>query len=100
MLAGLPPGEYELRAEIPGFKPHVRRGLALAVADAVVVNIVLEVGGTEALVVVEATPVVNTTSSELSYLVGADTIEQPAAQRPQLHRPGVAAAGRARLPPP
>ena len=76
VLAGLPPGEYELRTEIPGFKPHVRRGLGLAVADAVVVNIVLEVGGTEALVVVEATPVVNTTGSELSYLVGADTIER------------------------
>ncbi len=76
VLAGLPPGEYELRTEIPGFKPHVRRGLNLAVADAVVVNIVLEVGGTEALVVVEATPVVNTTGSELSYLVGADTIER------------------------
>jgi Carboxypeptidase regulatory-like domain/TonB dependent receptor len=75
VVAGLPPGDYELRAEISGFKPLLRR-LTLAVADTVTLNIVLEMAGLqETVTVAEGTPVVNTSSSELSYLVGASTIE-------------------------
>ena len=75
VLAGLPPGEYELRIEISGFKPHVRRGLTLTVAETVVVNATLEIGGlVETVQIVDRSPVVNTSSSDLSYLVGSDTI--------------------------
>ena len=57
-------------------KPHVRRGLQLTVAQALVVNITLEVGGlSEEVTVTGDTPLVNTSSAELSYLVGADTID-------------------------
>jgi hypothetical protein len=74
-FAGLPPGGYDLRAEISGFKP-VQRRLTLAVADAIVLDLVLEVSGVqEAVTVVESTPVVNTSRSELSYLVSSGTIE-------------------------
>ena len=45
VIAGLPPGVYELRAELASFKPHVRRDLQLTIAQALVVNITLEVGG-------------------------------------------------------
>ena len=72
----LPPGEYELRAEIAGFQPHVQRGLALTVAETVVVNLTLQLGALEEVNDVDGRlPLVNTSSSELSYLVGADTIE-------------------------
>ena len=75
VLAGLPPGTYDLRIEISGFKPHVRRGLTLSVADSIVVNAELEIGGVvETVQIVDRAPVVNTSSSDLSYLVGSDAI--------------------------
>jgi len=77
VLAGLPPGQYELRAELAGFKPHLRRGLQLAVAQTIVLNVTLQIGQLEIRdEVVGVTPLVNTSSSELSYLVGSETIEQ------------------------
>ena len=76
VIPGLPPGVYDLRAELASFKPHVRPGLRLTIAQAVVVNITLEVGGlSETVTVTGDTPLVNTSSAELSYLVGADTID-------------------------
>jgi hypothetical protein len=76
VLAGLPPGEYELRAEMPGFTPQVRRGLPLTVAETVVANLTLQLGPLEIRdEVVGVRPLVNTSSSELSYLVGSETIE-------------------------
>jgi hypothetical protein len=77
VIPALPPGEYEVRAELTGFKPHLRRGLTLTVAETLVLNVTLQVGGIEIEdVVVGATPLVNTSSSELSYLVGAAAMEQ------------------------
>jgi hypothetical protein len=77
VIAGLPPGTYELRAELASFKPHVRRGIQLNVAQGLVLNIGLEVGGlSEEVTVTGRTPVVNTSSAELSYLVGSEAIEQ------------------------
>ena len=98
VIAGLAPGAYELRAELASFKPHVRRDLQLTIAQALVVNITLEVGGlSEEVTVVGATPLVNTSSGDLSFLVGSEAIESAAAERPQLHRPRAAPARRARL---
>jgi hypothetical protein len=77
VIAGLPPGTYELRAALASFKPHVRRNVELTIAQALVVNITLEVGGlSEEVTVTGATPVVNTSSAELSYLVGSEAISQ------------------------
>ena len=42
VIPGLPPGTYELRAELPTFKPHVRRGIQLTVAQDL---FDLEIGG-------------------------------------------------------
>ena len=77
VLAQLPPGEYEVRAEFKGFKPHVRPDVALAVAQSVTLNMTLQLGEVEILdVVTGKTPLVNTASSELSYLVTSQQIEQ------------------------
>jgi hypothetical protein len=77
VLAALPPGEYDVRAELAGFKPHVRRGVDVAVAQTVVINVTLQLGDVEIRdEVVGVPPLVNTSSSELSYLVASDTIEQ------------------------
>jgi hypothetical protein len=75
VVAGLPPGQYDLRAEIAGFKPH-EGTLTLAVADALDLSIVLEISGRqETVTLVNRPPMINATKSDLSYLVGSDTIE-------------------------
>ena len=77
VIPALPPGDYELRAELAGFQPHLRRGIALSVAETLALNITLQIGDFAIEdVVVGATPLVNTSSSELSYLVGSAAIEQ------------------------
>ena len=77
VLPQLPPGEYELRAELAGFKPHIRPDVALTVAQSLTLNMVLQVGDVAIVEVVTGrTPLVNTASSELSYLVTSEQIEQ------------------------
>ena len=77
VLPVLPPGRYELRADLQGFRPHVRRELDLTVTETVVLNITLQIGGVNEEVTVSGDrPLVNTSTSELSYLVGSETIEQ------------------------
>lgn len=77
VLAQLPPGLYELRIELAGFKPHVRPDVPLDVAQSLTLNVTLQVGDLAITdIVLAATPLVNTASSELSYLVTAQQIEQ------------------------
>jgi len=76
-IPGLPPGTYEVRAELAGFKPHVRRGVQLSVAQALVLPVRLEVGGiAEEVTVTGDTSLINTSTAELSFLVGSEAIEQ------------------------
>ena len=77
VLVALPIGAYDVRAELQGFKSVVRQGVALTVGEAVVLEFALEVGAlAESVSVTAATTAVNTRTGELSYLVGARTIEQ------------------------
>ena len=72
----LPPGPYRLDLELAGFKPHSRRGLDLSIAETVNLNITLQLGELDLKEeVVGIRPLVNTGSSELSYLVGREAIE-------------------------
>jgi hypothetical protein len=76
-IPSLPPGRYELRAELLGFKSHMQRDLNLTVGESLALNITLQVGTLEEVVdIAPNTSVINTSTSELSYLVGSDTIEQ------------------------
>jgi len=77
VLPSLQAGEYEVRAELAGFRPLVRQGIRLSVAEDVAVDLTLEVGGvSEAVTVTGGAPTVNTRSGELSYLVETTAIEQ------------------------
>jgi hypothetical protein len=77
VLAALPVGTYDVRAELSGFKPVLRQGLTLTVGQALAVDFTLEVGGVvEAVNVVGAASPVNTRTGELSYLVDERAIEQ------------------------
>jgi hypothetical protein len=77
VIPSLPPGPYDFRAELSGFRAHVRRGVQLSVAQQLVLNITLAVGGVDEEITVTAdTSLVNVASHELSYLVGSEAIEQ------------------------
>jgi hypothetical protein len=76
LFAGLPVGDYTLRAELNGFRPLVRSGVRLTVAQQASVTLTLQVGVAEAVTVVGGASLVNTRSAELSYLVDQRTIEQ------------------------
>jgi len=75
-LAGLPAGEYEVRADLSGFRTLVRAGIHLTVGENASIQLVLQVGAAETVTVSGAAPQVNTRSSELSYLVDQRTIAQ------------------------
>jgi hypothetical protein len=76
-VPALPPGPYEIRIELAGFRPYVRRDIALRIAQALVVNVTLQVGGIDEQVTVSGdASIVNTSSAELSYLIDSEAIEQ------------------------
>ncbi len=76
-LASLQAGDYEIRAELTGFRTLVRQGIHLSVAQHVAVDLTLEVGGiTDAVTVTADTPSVNTRGGALNYLVESTAIEQ------------------------
>jgi hypothetical protein len=76
VLAGLPVGEYEVRATLPGFRPLARTGILLTVGEQASLQLTLQVGAAEVVTVAAGTSPVNTRTSELSYLVDRRTIEQ------------------------
>src|SRR5881409_2249614 len=75
-MPALPVGEYEVTAELTGFKQQVRRGVTLAVAQEAVVNLTLDVGDLkEQITVTEEAQIVNTTMSSTSGLVTGEQIK-------------------------
>jgi hypothetical protein len=67
----LAPGLHEVKVEKNGFKAAVRTGIHLQVAQQAVVNFKLEIGEfVQAVTVAEDAPVVNTTTSATSGVVG------------------------------
>ncbi|MEW6323375.1 MAG: TonB-dependent receptor [Acidobacteriota bacterium] len=73
----LPVGPYEIRAELPGFRAAIRRGVTLVVNETAVVELTLAVGGIgEAVTVTAEASTVNTRTGELSYLVEPRAIEE------------------------
>src|SRR5579859_2779648 len=70
-LLTLPVGEYELRVSKVGFQEQVRTGIHLAVGQVASVDLTLRLGGVKQQVTVEEeASIVNTTSGDISGLVG------------------------------
>jgi Carboxypeptidase regulatory-like domain/TonB dependent receptor-like, beta-barrel len=75
-FATLPPGTYEIRAEVAGFKPVLRSGVTLAIGQPAVVDLTMTVGEiSETVTIVDNAPPVNTRTGELSYLVESHAVE-------------------------
>jgi hypothetical protein len=70
-VLALPVGEYEIRVSKSGFQEQVRGGIHLAVGQEAGVDLTLQVGEVKQQVTVrEDAPIVNTTTRDISGLVG------------------------------
>ena len=76
-VAGLPPGKYEVSAELAGFGKLVRSDLSLTVAQEVTLALTLRVAALEEAVTVTAElPLVETTRSSLGTTITTNEIEE------------------------
>src|SRR5262247_1042683 len=76
-VLSLPLGQQEVRAEKPGFRSAVRTGINLVVGQEAVVNLKLDVGQvTQEINVAADTPLVDTTTANVSGFVGERQIKE------------------------
>jgi hypothetical protein len=70
LIPELPIGQYEVSAEVSGFKKALQSGVTVAVAQQAVVNLTLELGNVSQTVTVEAdAQLVNTTTTDSAGLI-------------------------------
>ncbi|HEY7387318.1 MAG TPA: carboxypeptidase-like regulatory domain-containing protein [Bryobacteraceae bacterium] len=75
-ILSLPLGGQEVKAEKPGFRSVVRTGVSLEVGQEAVLTLQLEVGEVaESVTVVGGAPLVNTTPSSVSGMVGGESVK-------------------------
>jgi hypothetical protein len=75
-IPALPPGSYDVVAELAGFAPERREGVVLALGTAVTIDLTLQVAGaTEAVTVSTQAPLVDTTATAVSNVVSQQQIE-------------------------
>jgi hypothetical protein len=74
---GLPPeGRYSIKVEIPGFATEVREGLVFNAGQNAVINFALKLSSVEETITVAGeSPIVQTTSSEVSSTIGQAAFE-------------------------
>jgi hypothetical protein len=66
----LPPGRYEVNAQLSGFQTVVRSGITLTVGQEALVNVQMSVGNlSESITVDAAAPLVETTTGTISHVV-------------------------------
>ena len=75
-LPFLLPGDYEIRAQVAGFKEFVRKGVHLASGDHPVIDMRLEVGAaTESVQVTAEVPLLNVENASTSQVITAKQVE-------------------------
>lgn len=73
----VPPGEYTLTVEAPGFKKYQQSGIRLTIGQSAAVNVNLATGDVQQTVtVVGDTVLINTTTAEVSQLVDKSSIQE------------------------
>ncbi|MGH9836628.1 MAG: carboxypeptidase regulatory-like domain-containing protein, partial [Blastocatellia bacterium] len=68
-------GQYEIRAEQSGFKPNAKK-ITLTIGETAVLNLAMEIAVSDSVEITDTAPLVNTQTSELSYLVGERAIRE------------------------
>jgi hypothetical protein len=72
----LAPGEYEIAAEVPGFKRSVRQGMTLGMGAHPVIDVRLEVGAvTEAVTVTVDSPLIEAANASVGQMITSDEVE-------------------------
>ena len=72
----LPPGTYELTAEIQGFAKQVRQGVVVQVTTATTIDFTMKVGAvSETVVVTGESPLVQTTKSDVGQVISTTMVE-------------------------
>ncbi len=75
-LTGLPIGNYDLKVELSGFQPTLRKGVVVNVSQTVSLELTLSVAAlAESVTVTGQTPLIETTSSAVGGVVDVDKIE-------------------------
>ena len=75
-LTGLPIGNYDLKVELSGFQPTLRKGVVVNVSQTVSLELTLSVAAlAENVTVTGQTPLIETTSSAVGGIVDVDKIE-------------------------
>ena len=75
-LPPVPAGEYQVKAELGGFRPHVRDNLMFHVGSTISLDLTLHMlTAAEAVDVVASAPVLETTKNTLSRLVAKEEID-------------------------
>jgi outer membrane receptor for ferrienterochelin and colicin len=76
VVPGLPPGNYQVKAELQGFQPAEQSGLALHVGQTTSVSLVLRVGNlSENITVLAAAPLVEVSKTDFSSVVNSNQID-------------------------
>jgi carboxypeptidase family protein len=76
LVLALPVGLYEVTASKSGFRDFTRSGISLNANQEAVIDIRLQITAKESINVTEDAPIVNTTTNDISGLVGAKEIKQ------------------------
>jgi len=70
-------GNYSIEARLEGFKPVLRKGVTVRVGDALKIDLTLEPGNVEEIMVVTATaPLLDTTSGITGQVIDSNQIQQ------------------------
>lgn len=72
----LEPGDYEVKVEAQGFATETRTGIGLTLGHEAVIDFSLKAGAVQGEVTVQNAPLIETTTSALSYLVDRKQIEE------------------------
>jgi len=77
LVLALPVGEYQVRVAKPGFQDAIRSGIHLVVGQEANVDLRLQVGAVNSEIMVTGdAPVVSTTTSDISGLVGEQAVKE------------------------
>jgi Carboxypeptidase regulatory-like domain/TonB-dependent Receptor Plug Domain len=74
-IGALQPGVYSISAELAGFAPQTRKGVRLVIGQLADLPFTLRAGVAEAIVVSARAPVVDTTETSVSTVVGQEQID-------------------------
>ena len=92
VFPNLPAGDYEITAELEGFKKVVQSGIILQIGDARSLDLTLEAGDiSQTVTVTGQASLINSSDTKVGAVIGTEQAVGPASQWPQRHALGFSA---------